>query len=88
MEEQRGRAPFVIVALVCAGIIVGATTWFYIQRNTTADDAAAIQTAPTETTESRAETAKNELASSLDELDREIAAIEIEEESDDDSIDY
>lgn len=88
--EQKGRALYVVLALVFAGLIVGGAAWFYFSKDRTESDATTTnQTNNAVTTETDAAVAaKTELDGSLDELDSELAAIEVDEEADDDTVDF
>jgi len=85
--QQKGRALYVVLALVFAGLIVGGATWFYMMGSD--KEVATTQTTTDKTSTENVETsAQTELDGSLTELDGEIAAIEVDEESEDDTVDF
>lgn len=85
--QQKGKALYVVLALVLAAVIAGGATWFYLS-GTDADNKTA-QTSESATTETEApKTAESTLDTSLKDLDGELAAIEVDEESEDDTVDF
>jgi uncharacterized protein HemX len=89
-QQQKGKALYVVLALAFAALIVGGATWFYM----TGKDEVATSTDTKETAEAPATTqelqasVKTEVDGSLTELESELAAIELEEESEDDTVDF
>ncbi len=89
-QQQKGKALYVVLALAFAALIAGGATWFYVMGNKEADTASESNTtaeAPATTTELQA-SVKTEVDSSLNELEGELAAIELEEGSEDDTVDF
>lgn len=83
--QQKGRAPYVVLALAFAALIVGGTTWFYV--NGTKDSPEVAQTTEASKAGDSA-AAETVLDASIEDLDNELAAIEVEEESEDDTVDF
>lgn len=86
-QQQKGKTIYVVLALVFAALIAGGATWFYVTGNKDTATSETSDAAPATTTELQA-SAKTEADKSLTELDNELAAIELEEGSEDDTVDF
>lgn len=88
-QQQKGRTLYIVLALAFAALIVGGATWKYLANDTATTEMPTATTTdtPTTTTQLQAST-KTEIDSSLTDLDTEIASIELEEESEDDTVDF
>ncbi len=88
MEKQRtGKALYVVLALAFAALIAGGATWFYVTGSKDTNTSETSDNGPVTATELQA-SAKTEVDGSLTELDNELASIELEEESEDDTVDF
>lgn len=90
MDTQKtGKALYVVLALVFIALIAGGTTWFYLMgaRTTPVATTTTTDTSKTAVADPKVDT-KTELASSVDAIDDDLAAITNDEESSDDIVDF